>query len=487
VTVVGDGVTAPGRAVVIGASIAGLLAASVLSEVYPEVIVYDRDTLPATPEARRGVPQGRHAHALHARGARALTELLPGFWDEMVAAGGVVGDTQGEAHWYLDDYKLKQAHSGLDGILLTRPAIEHLIRSRVAALPRVRIVEGTDVTRVLTSTEGKAGTDGKARTGGKAGRVTGVAARAARTRDAADETVAADLVVDAAGRASRTPVWLGELGFPVPTTSEVRAGVVYVCRLYRRDPAQLDGRFGTLIVGYPGNPRGGAALRQEGDRWIVLLAGMVGEEPPMDDAGLLAYADSLVSPDLAMIMRESEPLGEALKYRFPESVWRHYEKLDRYLDGLLVFGDAFSSFNPLYGQGMTIAALEALALRRLLGGRPGRDGDLTRRYFREAGRLVAEAWETSAAGDLRFPEVAGKRPPGSSLIYAYLARYRAAASVDPVLGRTFLQVANMIDKPTRLLSPSHVLRVFLSSRKAVRPCPDSGTRESRGTRDQAAQ
>jgi 2-polyprenyl-6-methoxyphenol hydroxylase-like FAD-dependent oxidoreductase len=446
------------HAVVIGASVAGLLAASALSGHYARVTLYDRDSLPAEPAHRRGVSQSRQLHGLHARGAQALNELLPGFRDEMVSAGAVVADTQGDAHWYLDDYLLRPAPTGLEGITLSRPVLEWLIRSRVAKLPNVAIVDNTDVAGLAT-------TDG---------RVAGVRVRAARTLDAAEETVPAELVVDTGGRGSRTPAWLAELGFPVPATSQVRAGVTYVSRFYTRDPKQLDGRFGSLITPYPGKPRGGAVLRQEGDRFLVLLAGMVGAEPPLDEAGMLDFAGSLACKDLAAVMRESTPLGDPVKYTYPESTWHHYETLGTYLGGLLVAGDAFSSFNPIYGQGMTVAALEALALRRLLGG----DGagntataDLERRYFRATGRLVAEAWETSASSDLRFPEVAGQRRPGAALINAYGEKYRAAASVDPVLGETFLRVANMIDKPARLLSPGHVLRVFRSAGKAVRTGP----------------
>jgi 2-polyprenyl-6-methoxyphenol hydroxylase-like FAD-dependent oxidoreductase len=442
---------------VIGASVAGLLAAAVLSEFYPQVTVYDRDTLPGQPEHRRGVPQSRQLHALHARGAQALNELLPGFRDEMIAAGAVIADTQGDTHWYLDDYLLRPAPSGLEGITLSRPALEWLIRARVAMLPNVTITDAADVAGLVTTGSPE-----------KGGRATGVLVRAARTPGAAEETVPADLVLDAAGRGSRTPVWLAGLGFPVPETSRVRAGLTYVCRPYSRDPKQLDGRFGSLVTPYPGKPRGGAVLRQEGDRFVVLLAGMVGTEPPLDEAGLLAYADSLACPDLASVMRESTPLGDPVKYTYPESTWHHYERLSAYLGGFLISGDAFSSFNPIYGQGMTIAALEALALRGMLSGPPAAASDLERRYFRTVGKLVAEAWETSASSDLRFPEAEGKRRPGAALINAYGERYRAAASVDPVLGETFLRVANMIDKPAKLLSPGHMVRVFRSAGKAVR-------------------
>ena len=469
--------TAPSHAVVIGASIAGLLAAAALSGACPRVTLFERDTLPAEPGPRRGVPQTRQLHALQARGVQALDELLPGLRDELVAAGGVLADMQGDIHWYLDDYLLKPARTGLEGIGISRPLLEWLIRSRVAALPGVTITDATDVVRLVTADD----------------HVTGVTVRAARTRDAAEDTIAADLVIDAAGAGSRTPVWLPELGLDAPRTTRVRAGVTYVTRMYRRDEKQLDGRFGSLITPYPGRPFGGAVLRQEGERWVVLLAGMVGTEPPLDEDGMIAFADQFACGDIAGVMRESEPLTEPLKYTYPESARNHYEKLGQRLGGLLVIGDAYCGFNPIYGQGITIAALEALILRRLLGATEGSategsategsategsategsategsSAGLARAYFQAAGKLVDEAWETSASSDLRFPEVEGGRRRGAGLINAYGEKFRAAASVDPALGETFLRVANMADKPAKLLSPGTVLRVFRSAGKAVR-------------------
>jgi 2-polyprenyl-6-methoxyphenol hydroxylase-like FAD-dependent oxidoreductase len=437
---------------VIGASVAGLLAAAALSGTCQQVTVYDRDSLPAEPGPRRGVPQSRQLHVLHARGVAALDDLLPGLREDLIAAGGIVADLQGDAHWYLDDYLLKPARSGLEGIGLGRPLLEWAIRARVAALPGVAIVGGTDVVGLVTADD----------------RVRGVRVRAARTREAAEETVTASLVVDAAGRGSRTPVWLTELGREAPRISRVRPNVSYVSRYYRRDPRQLDGRLATLVTTYPGRPFGGAVVSQEGMTWLVLLSGMIGFELPFDQAGMIALADRLSCPDVATVMRESEPLSEALRYTFPESTRYHYEDLRDHLSGLLIIGDALSSFNPVYGQGITVAALEALILRDLVTAAESGPGGLERRYFQATGKLVAQAWETSASNDLRFPEVEGKRRPGTGLLSAYGAKLRAAASVDPVIGATFLSVANMTEKPVKLLSPGVMLRVFRSAGKAVK-------------------
>lgn len=442
----GTAVSRRGHAVVIGASVAGLLAACALSEVFSLVTVFDRDVLPDEPDIRRGVPQSRQAHALLARGAGALDQLFPGFVDEMIARGAVAGDPQIDFRWYLDGYLLRPAASGLTNIALTRPLIENLIRTRTAALDGVRIAGSSVVTSLMT----------------KDHRITGVRV----IRGEAEESVPADLVVDAAGRGSRAHVWLRELGYPEPPTSGVRTDVVYVSRHYRREPDDLDGRIGAAIVGFPGCPRGAAVIRQEHDQFVVLLCGILGEDPPTDDEGMLAFAESLPAPDVAEVLRSAKPLDDPAKMRYPASQWHHYEKVARHPEGFLVTGDALCNFNPVYGQGMTIAALEALTLKRLL---TEGQADLPRRFYTAITKTLSQAWSLSVGADLRFPQVEGKRTKADWLVNRYLDRYRIAASADPVLGTAFLRVTNMIDPPTRLLAAGHILRVFRSAKKASRP------------------
>jgi 2-polyprenyl-6-methoxyphenol hydroxylase-like FAD-dependent oxidoreductase len=433
--------------VVIGASVAGLLAARVLSESFDRVTVYDRDELPDEPLPRRGVPQSRHGHGLHARGAAAMDELLPGFFKELVAAGGIEMDYQSDITWYLDGYRLSRARSGLTGVALTRRLLEWLLRQRVESLESVRIVEKTTV-------DGLSGADG---------RVTGVLARGQSQRADEAEAVAADLVVDASGRGSRAPAWLRELGYGEPDESAVRADVVYMTRHYRASPEQLDGKAAVFLAPYPGQPRGSVVIRQEDSKFVVVCSGQLGVEPPADDEGMLGYVTQLGGLEIAEVMRESEPIDEAAKMRFPASVWHHYEQMARRPERFLVMGDALCSFNPIYGQGMTTAALEALALRDAAAG--GLTA-LPQRFYSAAGKIVSEAWALSAGGDLAFPEIEGKRPPGSGLVNWYLHQFRKAASVDPVLGRAFVRVVNMVDPPASLLRPPMLLRVLRSARKA---------------------
>ncbi|MFH0243917.1 FAD-dependent oxidoreductase [Streptomyces sp. HK10] len=444
------------HAVVIGAGLAGLTAARALADAYERVTVLDRDALPADPAPRRGVPQGRQLHVLLARGAQALEELFPGFLGELLAAGATRADTQGEAHWYLDGHLLHPAPSGVISYGASRPQVEHHVRARVAALPGVAIRERAEALGPVT--------------GPDRGRVTGVRVRprAGGAGEPGEETIPADLVVDASGRGSRAPAWLEELGYPRPRQTRVRADVVYVTRHFRREPHHIGGRSGVALVPFPGLPRGGAIVSEREDRFAVVLFGLLGEEPPADEAGMPAYAETLPGPDVAEVLRTAEPLNEPVRMRYPASARHHYEKLDRHPGGFLVTGDALCSFNPGYGQGMTAAAQQAIVLRALLA--RDRDADaLPRRFFRAAARVVDTPWLLAAGGDLRFPEAEGRRGPADGLLDRYLTRYRAAASVDPVLGRMFPAVAHMLQPPARLMSPGHVLRVLRAPRRAGGP------------------
>ncbi|MEE6310364.1 FAD-dependent monooxygenase [Plantactinospora veratri] len=432
-----------GHAVVIGASIAGLLAARALSEAYDRVTVLDRDDLPDQPTPRRGVPQSRQLHVLLTRGAQILEEFFPGVTDDLVAAGALRLDPQVETTYYLDGRAIASAPSGFSVLGVTRPLVEYHVRQRVERLPNVVVRPGVEAVGLLTGPDGAA--------------VTGV-----RTTGS-DTPEPADLVVDAAGRGSRALAWLREVGVAEPDSSRVDVDVVYVTRSYRWEPGHLDGRHGLLIVPMPGTPRGGAAVHVEGDRWVVALFGLAGDTPPVDDEGMLAFAESLPVPDLADLLREAKPLDDPVKMRYPASERWHFEKARRRPDGFVVVGDALCSFNPTYGQGMSVAAMEALILRDLT--RAGTAG-LPGRFYRAAAKAIDAAWALSVGGDLRFPEIAGHRSAVDRMLARYLDRYRLAATVDPTLARTFLGVAQMLAPATAMVAPGHLVRVFRGTRRA---------------------
>jgi 2-polyprenyl-6-methoxyphenol hydroxylase-like FAD-dependent oxidoreductase len=440
------------RAVVLGASMAGLLAARVLADAYGQVTVIDRDELPETPMHRRGVPHGRHIHALLARGQQTLEELLPGLTAKLVAHGVPTGDMLADARMYLSGHRLRKAHTGLGLLCVSRPVLEGHVRALVRTLPNVRFLDACDVVGLTTTP------DGRCVTGARVLR---------RADDSAEELIAADLVVDATGRGSRTPVWLQALGYAPPATEQIRIGLGYATRTYRLPPDALQGDLAVVQAATPQHPRAGALQMLEGDRWMLTLAGILGDHPPTDPDSFLAFARSLQFPDIYEAVRDGEPLDDPVGFRFPASVRHRYERLNRFPDSLLVMGDAVASFNPIYGQGMSVAALEALALRRHLeqGIAPQ-----PRRFFRDLAHIVDVPWDMAAGGDLVFPGVQGRRTLKIRLVTTYLARLHAAAAHDARLASAFVLVAGLVAPPQSLLHPAVAVRVLWAS---LHPAPGS--------------
>jgi 2-polyprenyl-6-methoxyphenol hydroxylase-like FAD-dependent oxidoreductase len=428
------------NAVVLGAGMAGLIAARVLSDAYDTVTIVDRDTLPDSAAARKGVPQSRQLHVLLAQGRRALDALFEGLGDELSAAGAPQVDLHDQVHWRNDGHPMRRAPSDLIGVGVSRPLLEATVRSRVRRLANVRFCPPAEATALLHTADRR--------------RVTGVVVT---PRTGAAYEIPTDLVVDACGRASRSPVWLRELGYPAPPEQRVPVDVTYVTRTYGRDGRQLDGLLGALTNAVPGRPRTGIVAAQEDGRFAVALSGMLGEQPPEDDEGFARFAESLGMPVISRLVREAAPVGGTARMRYPTSVRRRYERLRRFPLGYLVMGDAICSFNPVYGQGMTVAAIEGLLLRSMLPGGPDR---LARRFFRGAGKVIDGPWSIAVGTDLRFPEVPGPRPLRVRLVNAYVGRLHAAASTDAVVGAAFLRVLNLVDPPARLLRPSIVRRVL---------------------------
>ena len=455
------------HAVVLGASIAGLLAARVLTEAYRKVTVIDRDAMPEIGAHRRSVPQGRHLHGLHPRGRAVLEELFPGFAARAVQAGAQEGDLLGHCRWLLSGYRLRQAEIGLPGLIASRPFLEGQVRARVRALPGVTLMERADIVG-LTTTTGR--------------RVTGV-----QVRDRAGEfvEVPAGLVVDATGRGSRTPVWLAEWGYQPPVDDRIDIGLSYATRTYLLRPGALGQDKLVLTGATPDNPRTGGLVALEGGRHMVTLGGILGDHPPTDPAGFDAFAASLPFADIAEAIAGAQPLDNPVAFGFLASVRRRYERLYQFPDGLLVLGDAVCSFNPVYGQGMTVAANQALVLRRLLV----RSADpAPGQYFRAIAKTINPPWDFAVGADLALPGVPGARTGKIRMVNAYLPRLLAAASSDVALGAAFIRVLGLLDRPEGLLRPGRVLRVWwinlrhpASAVASVTPSPGAPPRDDDST------
>jgi 2-polyprenyl-6-methoxyphenol hydroxylase-like FAD-dependent oxidoreductase len=428
------------HAVVLGASMAGLLAARVLTETYRKVTLIDRDVLPEIGVHRRGVPHGRHLHVVQIRGCEVLEELFPGFTAAAVQAGAQTGDGLGTVRPMLSGHRLRQVDVGRSVLFASRPFLEGQVRARVQALPGVTFVEGTDILGVTTTPDRR--------------RITGTTVHGA---DGQQRQITADLVVDATGRGSRTPVWLQEWGYQPPAQDRVDIGLGYATRTFRLRPGAT-GHDNFIVIGATlDNPRIGALGALEGDRHILTLAGILGDYPPTDPAGFDAFAASLPFPDITEAIEGAEPLDDPVAFRFPASVRHRYERLREFPDGLLVIGDAVSSFDPIYGQGMTVAANQAMALRRILvrdiNPSPGQ-------YFRLIAKTVDPPWDIAVGADLAFPDVPGTRTVKIRLVNAYISRLHAAAVHDAALSAAFARVLGLIDRPESLLRPDRALRVW---------------------------
>jgi len=440
-----------GRAVVLGSSVAGMLAAKALADTYAEVVVVERDALPTDVDgqARRGVPQGRQVHGLLVGGSRAIEELLPGFTEALVARGAIHFDAFRHIRFCSANGRMRQMEGDERALAMSRPLLESQVRSLVRATPGVRMLDRTDVIGPRWH-----GT-------GRRARVDGVrVATAGETETVVD----AQLVVDATGRGSRTPGWLAEAGFDAPAEETVKVDISYTTRLFRLDRADLGGDVTIVTVPTPQQPRGGVLSLQEGGVGLVTLYGLLGQSAPADLDGFLDFARSLIAPDLYQVICRLEPIGDSQTFRFPASVRRRYENLGRFPAGLVALGDAVCSFNPAYGQGMSVAAKEAVVLRRFASA--GKDID-ARKFFQEIAPIVDTPWQIVVGGDLAHPAVQGDRTAMVRLVNRYLNRLQIAAAHDVALAESFQRVMHLLAPPPTLMRPDRALRVLVGGRRRV--------------------
>lgn len=442
----------PAHAVVLGAGMAGLLAARVLTETFDRVTVLDRDTLLDGAEPRRGVPQGAFPHALLPRGRQILDDLFPDLVDGLLRDGAMEGPVE-RFRFLLAGVRFARVTEGVS-LLSSRPLLEAHVRAAVRALPAVTIVERCAVLGLVA----------------EGGRVTGVEVDP-------DRTITADLVVDASGRNSRADVWLRALGFPEPPVDSVRVDVAYTCGRFRLRDDAMDGDQVVLTSGVPGNSRSGAVFPVEGGEYVVGLGGTFGDSASTDPDGFHRYAATLPFPDVAEVLVGAEPCGPLRTMRFPDNRRRRPERVDG-PRGLILVGDALCAVNPVYGQGMTMAALQAEELRRTLADDPDPQ---PRRVHRRLLQAIAAGWDNTVGADSADPRVEVDRGRAAAVIGRWVARVQRAAGHDPVVAHAFLQVTGLVDPPQALLRPAFVARVLRADRHDTGPQVAVPARAGSGT------
>lgn len=434
------------HAMVAGASMAGLLAARVLSDHFDEVTLVDRDALSRQAEPRKGVPQGQHVHVLLARGHGIMERLFPGITDEFLGAGAFIINAGRQIAWHHCGGWRRRYASDLQLLALSRLLLESQVRERVRARPNVNIQDSVRVTGIKTENHRVTG-------------VHGVMGRAKVTFDA-------DLVVDATGRGSPVPRWLEELDCGSIETDTIPAPLTYsTCQFHRAKKNGPDWR--ALLVTGTDTRRAGFAWAIEGDRWLITLASLFEEPAPRDHEGFLSFAKSLTVPDLYDTIGNLEPLSNVIRYRFPGSQRRRYERAGDLPAGLIVVGDAVCSFNPVYGQGMTVAALEAEALGTALT-EARRHGGLgagfTRRWFKEIAKVIDVAWQGVSIEDFRLPELAHRRPASLRPLQWYMERVHRATHRSAKVTDQFYRVVGFLDPPATLFRPRVLANVLVPGR-----------------------
>ena len=435
------------KIVVIGASIAGLLAARALADTAESITIVDRDSPPDSAIARKCVPQGRHVHGVLAGGLDVLQSFFPGILDELVAAGSRVVDASQDVLWFNNGGWRLRCQSGIQACIQTRPLLELHIRRRVSHIPSVRAIYGTRVNGFQLDSTKK--------------RISGVRL----TDDSGEETLLpADLIVDCSGRGSQTPAWLEANGLAKPPVSTITVNVGYSTRFFQLPDSEALGWRGLIILSRPPSiTRLAAGFVVEGNQLQLTLGGLFRDYPPDDEAGFLKFAESLEHPALFHAIQNAIPASEIFVYRFPAHVWNHYDRLSDLPENLLVMGDALCSFNPIYGQGMTVAAVEAQVLQRCVSETSGSALDvkpLRDKVFRGISGVTKSAWAMATGADLAYPQAQAPKPFGSSVINKYIEHLISLTCSDRKALMAWNHVTQMRQPMSALFAPSIATRVI---------------------------
>lgn len=446
--------TATTKAIVIGGSMAGMMAARVLSEHFDKVLIIERDNIPDEAVARGGVPQGRHLHALLARGQEIMEELFPGLSDDLSATGAPI------LQWGINSLFVspgghgQKFDSGIRSHLTSRVSLEHLVRQRLQKTDNIDYLMGTQVNRLLEDS----------------GRITGIEVMNRRSK--VSETLMADLIVDTSGRGSKSPEWLQELGYEAPDETQVNAFVGYATRWFEV-PENFAAEYQSIAISPhldAGISRAGAMFFVEGNQAVVTLQGTNKDYPPTDDADYLAFAKSLQVPYLYDFIKQAKSISPIYGYQRTKNRIRHYEKLARHPENFIVLGDAYCCFNPVYGQGMTTTALEADALRELLKRYSVSHLDGFARKFQQAiSRVIESPWLMATSEDLRYPRTEGEATVMIRVMQHYSAWLMETSAHDRVLATAFFKMMNLQIEGTALLAPHIFARVLWH--KFIRPKP----------------
>ena len=437
------------HAIVIGGSIAGLLTARILANHFEQVTIIEKDSF--TGDSRPGTPQAQFVHVLAKKGLEIVEELFPGFSDELLAKNARQVDLGADVDWLSPVGWGIRFDSDLNLIFCSRVLLETSLRERVLAVPEINIKTETKVTALLSNKEGM-----------------GVAGIKIHRRDMADksaqESIFADLIVDASGRRSIAGTWLEALGYPKPEETVIDAHIGYASRLYKI-PRDLPRDWEVLYVqtNPPHFPRGGIIVPIEGDRWIVGLIGGDNTTPKPNEAEFLNFARQLPTPHLYEAIQNAEPISPIMCFKSAENRLQHCDRLSRWPENFVVLGDAVCAFNPVYGQGMTAAALGAMTLNRCLieQHQQGSLKGMARKFQKQLAKVNATPWQLSTGEDYRYKTTEGGSPNWiTRMMQSYIDQVMPLTTENVMVRRTMLEIFHLLQPPTVLFQP-HIIMLVL--------------------------
>ncbi|MBU7585903.1 MAG: 2-polyprenyl-6-methoxyphenol hydroxylase-like oxidoreductase [Nostoc sp. TH1S01] len=452
-----DGIT---RAIVIGSGIAGLVTAHLLTKHFEQVIIIERDRLQQIlsdhhsekPAPRSGVPQSHQTHVLLTRGQILLDQLFPGLIDELASKGCPLVDWTADCQLLLPNGQWNpRFSSGITTRACSRNLLESVIRQRLVNYHSVKFLVGTQVTGLLTNANNTA--------------VIGVELQ---NDKAANAHLYGQLIVDASGRSSKTPQWLQKLGYQKPQQTVVNSFLGYATRCYESLSGDLNCQA-LYLMPHPPHTRGGSLFQVEDGRWMVCLLGVGRDYPPTDELGFLNFAQSLVSPVVYQSIKHGQPISPIYGYQRTENRWCHYEKLSSLPENLVVLGDAVCAFNPVYGQGMSVATMGALTLDKCLQQQRWRSHNdligLARYFQQQLAKVNLIPWMMATSEDFRWSTTLGKgkRPDlMTRFMHWYLAQAIKTSSAHPDIYKLYIEVIHLLKPPTAFFQPNILAQVLLN-------------------------
>jgi 2-polyprenyl-6-methoxyphenol hydroxylase-like FAD-dependent oxidoreductase len=437
------------QAVVVGAGMGGLAAAAALSKAFERVLVLDKDTLPDSAVARMGVGQGAHLHQLLKAGEESLERLLPGVTAAFYRGGARELRIGRDVKVFDFGGWMEECDGGFSITSMSRPAYEQIVRDRVAALPGVTLRGETPVKRLVV--EGGVCTGLELEDGTK---------------------ISADLVVDASGMTAPLVKQLAEDGHAEFETEDVKINVAYTTARFRIPEKYRGEGCGFFMLAGPPSTSFGFVSPIEDNMWIASLGKRGGGAPPRTVEGFREYAKAMDTPVVHERIKDAEPVGELRTFAKPFASRRKLWEAKKWPERLIPLGDAMSSVNPTYGQGMTVAACEADMLAGLLAKRKsegrGLDG-IAAEYLPEAGKMSSRAWGLSINSDYVYPETEGERPANFPMMRAMAVTLRKLADTDIEFRVLRNRLIHWVDPDNVLREGPLAMRFFAALQGSMAP------------------